>query len=516
MKHIVLAIGLLIFTSSLFAIEIEGQSFYSKVLQKEIKYGIVIPDNYFTSKQHYPVLYMLHGLGDNPFSWLEYGSIAQLSKQMVNNNEISPMILVTPDGFSDYYSNFYSGDYNYQTMFVKEFVPLVDSLYRTVANAKNRAVTGYSMGGFGALMLPINHPDIFSISIPLSASIRTHEQYMTEQSQGNWDKQWGRIFGGVGTSGKARLTNHYLNNSPFGIIASKPVEELNRIRFFIDNGDEEGTLCRSNEELHQLLLDRGVDHTYRVHSGGHDFKFWRKALPDVYRFADAQFHQKPFYPKVTNTFPKINRKQSVYCETYECLDTELPIYYPFNDNYSKRKFSIVYILGSGNKTTEMHIAQYYTDSYEKGLLPAMALCFVPHKLESNLLSEVIPFLEKNADIRDNRRYRSLWQIDGNADAMLAQVLKPQLFTAAAFTNCRFGSKADIESLVLNHQATNNNLQLFLYTPSANNSTYSGNGYLHVALRENDFKHEYRAMPLETDQLSVISDIFLFISERIHH
>ena len=234
MKHIVLVVSLLILTSSLFAIEIEVQSFYSKVLQKEIKYGIVLPDNYFTSKQHYPVLYMLHGLGDNSFSWLEYGSVAQLSKQMIKNKEISPMILVTPDGFSDYYSNFYSGDYNYQTMFVTELVPLVDSLYRTVANAKNRAVTGYSMGGFGALMLPINHPDIFSISIPLSASIRTHEQYMTEQSQGGWDKQWGRIFGGVGVSGKARLTDYYLNNSPFGIIASKPLEELNRIQFFID------------------------------------------------------------------------------------------------------------------------------------------------------------------------------------------------------------------------------------------------------------------------------------------
>ena len=516
MKHIVLVVSLLILTSSLFAIEIEVQSFYSKVLQKEIKYGIVLPDNYFTSKQHYPVLYMLHGLGDNSFSWLEYGSVAQLSKQMIKNKEISPMILVTPDGFSDYYSNFYSGDYNYQTMFVTELVPLVDSLYRTVANAKNRAVTGYSMGGFGALMLPINHPDIFSISIPLSASIRTHEQYMTEQSQGGWDKQWGRIFGGVGVSGKARLTDYYLNNSPFGIIASKPLEELNRIQFFIDNGDKEGTLCRSNEELHQLLVDRGVNHTYRVHSGGHDFKFWRNALPEVYRFADAQFHQKPFNTKTTHKTTEINKKQSVFCKTYECLGTDLPVYYPFKDNYSKRKYSIVYIVGSTNKTTEMRIAQYYTNSYEKELLPAMALCFVPRKLESHIVSDIIPFLEKNADIRDNRRFRSVWQISGNADAMLAQILTPQLYTAAAFTNCQFGSKADIESLVLKNQATKNNLQLFLYTPSTNNSTYSGNGYLHVALRENDFKHEYRAMPFEADQLSVMSDIFLFISERIHH
>jgi len=516
MKHLLLTIGLFIVTFSLFAAEIEGCSFYSKVLQKEIKYGVVLPDNYFTSKQHYPVLYMLHGLGDNASSWLEYGSVGQLAKQMVNDNEIQPMILVTPDGFSDYYSNFYSGDYNYQTMFVTELVPLVDSLYRTITDAQNRAVVGYSMGGFGALMLPINNPDVFSVSIPLSASIRTHKQYITEQSQVGWDKQWGRIFGGVGLSGEARLTDYYLKNSPFGIIASMPQEALNRIRFFIDNGDKEETLCRSNEELHQLLLDKGIAHIYRVRSGGHNFKFWREALPDVYRFADAQFHNKVFDIQTTYQVPKINKRQSVFCKTYTCLDTELPLYYPFNDKYSQRNYAIVYIVGCGNKTTEKRIAQYYTESYEKGFLPAMALCFVPTKLELHIVSDIIPFLEKYAHIRDNRRFRSLWQIGGDADSVIRQVIEPQLFTAAIFTNCTFTNKTNIEALVASHQMTKNNLQLFIYSPSMAGFTYSGNGYLHVALRENGFQHEYRAMPFETDPLAIMPDLFLFISERIHH
>lgn len=516
MKKIVLAIGLLIMTSSLFAIELEGQSFYSKILQKEIKYGVVLPDNYVTSQQHYPVLYMLHGLGDNASSWLEYGSVAQVAKELVKTKEINPMILLTPEGFSDYYSDFYSGEYNYQTMFVTELVPLVDSLYRTIANAQNRAVTGYSMGGFGALMLPINHPDIFSVSIPLSASVRTHGQYITEQSQDGWNHQWGRIFGGVDLSGEARLTDYYLNNSPFGIIASKSVEELNRIQFFIDNGDKEKTLCRSNEELHQLLLDRGIDHTYRVSAGGHNFKFWRNSLPDVYRFADAQFHNKSFQISPTYKVPKMAKRQSIFSQTYECLGAELSIYYPFKKDYSQRSYSIVYIVGSGDKTTEKRIAHYYTESYEKGLLPAMALCFVPLELESRIVSDITPILEEHAHIRDNRRFRSVWQMGGNADAMLEQVLKPQQFTAVAFTNCQFGSKSTIETLIASRQTTKNNLQLFLYTPTVANSTYSGNGYLHVALRENDFKHDYRAMPFEINPLAVIADVFLFISERIHH
>lgn len=517
MKQRVIIVFLLgLFSVPIFATELEGCSFYSRVLQKEINYSVVLPDNYSTTKQRYPVLYMLHGLGDNASSWLEYGSVAQQSKQMVRTGEIQPMILIMPQGFSDYYSNFYSGDYNYQTMFVTELVPLIDSLYRTIANAQNRAVTGYSMGGFGALMLPINHPDLFSVSIPLSASIRTHEQYMTEQSQTGWDQQWGRIFGGVGLSGEARLTDYYLKNSPFAVIASKSSEELNRVQFFIDNGDQEGTLCRSNEELHQLLLDKGVAHVYRVHSGGHDFNFWRSALPAVFRFADAQFHNKPFDLSATNELPKINKRQSVFCKTYRCLDHELPLYYPFEDNYSQRKYAVVYVVGCPDKNTEKRIAQYYTASYEKGLLPAMALCFVPQALASHLISDIAPMLESQANARDNRRYRSVWQMSGSADVVLAQTLVPQLFTAAVFTNCQFGDKATLETLVASNEATKTNLQLFIYSPSMAGSTYSGNGYLHVSLREHGFKHQYRAMPFEIDPLAIMPDLFLFISERIHH
>ena len=101
-QRLVLMFLLAVFSVSVLATEIEGCSFYSRVLQKEINYSVVLPDHYFTSKQRYPVLYMLHGLGDNASSWLEYGSVGQVSKQLVRKGEILPMILIMPQGFSDY------------------------------------------------------------------------------------------------------------------------------------------------------------------------------------------------------------------------------------------------------------------------------------------------------------------------------------------------------------------------------------------------------------------------------
>ena len=74
-------------------------------------------------------------------------------------------------------------------MFVQELVPHVDKSFRTIADRAHRALTGYSMGGFGAMILAEKHPELFSCSAPLSMSFRTDAQYMTESGSG-WDGQW--------------------------------------------------------------------------------------------------------------------------------------------------------------------------------------------------------------------------------------------------------------------------------------------------------------------------------------
>ncbi len=508
----------LLSTLALFARESEHLAFFSNILNREIHYSVVLPENYDRSSQRYPVMYMLHGLGDNDVSWTEYGSIAQISSLMTKRKEISPMILIAPEGFKDYYSDVASGDYDYQQMFVKELVPLIDSLYRTKPEASQRAVTGYSMGGFGALMLPINHPDVFRTSIPLSASIRTNEQYMTEGSQKGWNQQWGRIFGGTDAVGAARITDRYRANSPFFALADRDTAVLNTISFFIDNGDKEGTLCRSNEELHQLMLDRGIRHIYRVREGGHTFEFWRTALPDVFRFADARFNNRSFrfsVPENRAVTKKDNRKPWV--RQIEVKQTSVNVYFPQDPEQNNRKYAVVYITGCGSAATEHQIVQYYLRCYDEGTLPAMVLCFVPQALEPTISDEVIPALETKGIARENLLLRSLWALSGNGDQLLETVPVPQQFTAAVFTNVVFSkSKAEIEKLVKENRKANENLRLYIHTPSIKESTYTGNGFLHVALRENEFIHEYRAMPFVTPSSALFSEAFEFISRRIHH
>lgn len=161
----------------------------SKILGQEVKYSIILPENYQTKKERYPVVYLLHGLGDNESSWLEYGRASQIIDGATNRGDIIPMIYVMPQGFRNYYVNDYTGKFLYEDMFIKEFVPFIDKHYRTIPDKKHRN-PGLSDGGFGALILPLRNPDVFTVSVPLSISVRTDQQYMTEDASG-WDDQWG-------------------------------------------------------------------------------------------------------------------------------------------------------------------------------------------------------------------------------------------------------------------------------------------------------------------------------------
>ncbi len=284
---------------------IEGLSIDSKILNQPVKYSIILPQDYYSSKKSYPVVYLLHGLGDNESSWLEYGQVSQVTDAAIKKHGIIPMIYVMPQGFTNYYVNDYAGKFMYEDMFIQELVPFIDKQYRTVADNKHRATLGYSMGGFGALVLPLRNPDVFTVCVPLSISVRTDAQYMTEDASG-WDEQWGRLFGAAGTTGESRITDHYKKHSPFHILTQPDLSKLKNIKIYIDNGDDEETLCRSNEELHILMRDRNFPHEFRVRNGGHEFQYWRDVLPNGLHFISDAFEGKPYRGDVKAPGPKIS------------------------------------------------------------------------------------------------------------------------------------------------------------------------------------------------------------------
>ena len=217
---------------------LENQKLSSQIFKVDINYAVLLPEDYNESTDDYPVVYLLHGFGDNEKAWYTSGSIKYYSD--LYNDQIVPMIYVMPIGYNTYYVNRYTGSYPYMDMITTELVPTIDSLFRTKQDKTARAVMGYSMGGYGALILPALNPDVFTVGVPLSMSFRTDEQYISEP-QGVFDYQWGTIFGGKGASGEARLTDYFKQHSPFHFFSSSNKDEFAGLKFLIDCGDDEET-----------------------------------------------------------------------------------------------------------------------------------------------------------------------------------------------------------------------------------------------------------------------------------
>ena len=256
-------------------------SFTSKILGTVIKYDILLPEGYEAGgDKRYPVVYCFHGYGDNNNSWNGTYMHCETKIKSLEAEGLEPMIYVFPNGFKTYWCDRHDGTFSYMTMFAEEFVPMIDKTYNTVADRDHRALIGYSMGGFGAMATAMKHPELFSMSAPLSMSFRTDAQYMTE-SQNGWNEQWGKIFGGWGESGEGRLTEYYKSLCPLHQFTAENKDKYSSVHWFLTCGDNEEQLLIANDDLHVMMRDNGYSHEYRVWDGGHSTSYWRGALEEV-------------------------------------------------------------------------------------------------------------------------------------------------------------------------------------------------------------------------------------------
>jgi enterochelin esterase-like enzyme len=314
----------------------------SNILGTTLLYSVYLPADYIENPdRRYPVAYLLHGLGDDHKSWNDkWLNISTVIEQLESQEELMPMIYVMPQGFRTYYVNKYNGNYDYMDMFANEFVPYIDRTYRTVPDKRQRAVVGYSMGGFGAMILPSKNPELFTVSVPLSMSFRTDQQYMTEPGTG-WNDQWGAIFGGTGTSGAARLTEYYKAHCPFYMFNAQSADSYAGIKYFIDCGDDEAQLLVANDDLHVLLQESGISHEYRVRNGAHESSYWRSGMPEVLHFIAACFNGEPYKTEESVTLPD---SFSAIKESTTLASVAVEVYLPKNyATETDKQYPVLYL-----------------------------------------------------------------------------------------------------------------------------------------------------------------------------
>ena len=115
--------------------------------------AVYLPEGYTTSKEDYPVLYLLHGSGDDETGWMTKGKAKAILDSLITNQLCPPMIVVMPNGYLEQTGRYYAPESRLwmESTFEENFSNLIawtEAHYRTIADKQHRAIAGLSMGGF--------------------------------------------------------------------------------------------------------------------------------------------------------------------------------------------------------------------------------------------------------------------------------------------------------------------------------------------------------------------------------
>jgi S-formylglutathione hydrolase FrmB len=135
---------------------------------------VLLPADYDANPcARYPVLYLLHGVGDSWQDWSTKTDLVEFSRQF-------PLIIVTPDGGNTpdagWYSDWRDGSRQWERFHIDTLVPWVDANFRTLGDG-HRMIAGFSMGGFGAMSYAARHPGLFKAAASFSGIVDTMYAY---------------------------------------------------------------------------------------------------------------------------------------------------------------------------------------------------------------------------------------------------------------------------------------------------------------------------------------------------
>jgi enterochelin esterase-like enzyme len=260
----------------------DNLSVKSKILNMDRKFAIYLPPDYETSQRSYPVLYLLHGAGDDHTGWVQFGEVLDIADKAIKEGSATPMIIVMPDANTGKrgYENDVTNKWRYEDFFFQELMPFVEKTYRIKTEKRYRAISGLSMGGGGTFTYALHHPELFSSACPLSAATGplTVEEAKT------------RLIKDNPQLADTSIAAYYKRQSVLALINNVPDSLKKAVRWYIDIGDDD-FLYEGNDLVHIAMRKKEIPHEFRVRDGAHNWTYWRASLPQVLAFVTMGFHQ---------------------------------------------------------------------------------------------------------------------------------------------------------------------------------------------------------------------------------
>lgn len=221
----------------------------SPTLQINRRMFVYTPYGYESSKESYPVLYLLHGAGGDEDAWSTMGRTRQILDNLIEKGLAKPMICVMPNGNPNQMAAqttlLPNSDINYRdaanrnqyvNSIVKDIVPYIEKNYRVIAKPDARAIAGLSMGGGHTITAANEYPGTFQYICPLSMGIWGEQPDIDEKLLG-------------------------LKKAGYKL-------------YWLACGKEDFVWDSANK-LDQKLTENGLEHTFFVTEGGHTWSNWR-------------------------------------------------------------------------------------------------------------------------------------------------------------------------------------------------------------------------------------------------
>lgn len=217
------------------------------------------------------VVYLLHGFGGNENSW------PVLKPELTDYADRENLIFVCPNGENSWYwDSPLNKDSQFETFVSREMVAYVDGHYRTLPCREKRAITGYSMGGHGALWLAMRHQDVFGAVGSMSGGLDIRP------FPDGWEMK-NQI--GAKDGGKC-------NWDDYTVITQTDKLKDGALRIIVDCGYDD-FFFEVNNAFHQKLLEQGIMHDFIVRPGIHIEAYWNKSIDYQILFFLKFFKENP-------------------------------------------------------------------------------------------------------------------------------------------------------------------------------------------------------------------------------
>ena len=235
--------------------------------------------------KRYPVLYFLHGLGDNEQTLFNSGGWTLLD-DLRHQHKMGDFLIAAPEGRRSFYINSADGSERYSDFFLQEFMRRIESKYRIRGGRAGRAITGISMGGYGALRFAFARPELFSAVSAQSAALipETPQQLDAAANTGS------PLLGVLGpVFGRPIDVAHWNANSPF-LLARRNAAALRKLSIYFNCGQQDNYgFERGAAALDHELAEEHVKHEYHAYPGDHSITYFLSHFSEV-----MEFHSKAF------------------------------------------------------------------------------------------------------------------------------------------------------------------------------------------------------------------------------